>query len=231
MIRRTVGGAGLGGLALAVTVTANAGLPVAEIEGKIRAQAPDLSPVVLEAALESLQCAQQQGVVHGASAERWLTIIDYSLPSTTPRLWVIDLAKGEVAFHERVAHGRNTGDERAEAFSNEDGSLQTSIGVFRTAETYVGSNGYSLRLDGLERGVNDRARARQIVVHGAPYVSDEFIAKTGRIGRSWGCPALPLTVAHDVIDTIRGGTLVLSWYPDPQWLSSSSFLRCSPSPS
>jgi L,D-transpeptidase catalytic domain len=195
------------------------------IEARIKQESPDLSPRVLDAALSSMDCARKEGVVKGAG-ERWLTIIDYSLPSTEPRLWVLDLEKGSVAFRERVAHGKNTGANEALFFSNEDGSHQSSIGLFRTAETYVGSNGYSLRLDGLEPGVNDRARERQIVIHGADYVSDAFIARTGRLGRSWGCPALSQAVARPLIDTIQGGTLVFSWYPDPQWLSSSSYLRC-----
>ncbi|HND28883.1 MAG TPA: murein L,D-transpeptidase catalytic domain family protein [Myxococcota bacterium] len=195
------------------------------LEARLEQESPDLSPRVLDAALSSMSCARKEGLVKGAG-ERWLTIIDYSLPSTEPRLWVLDLEKGSVAFRERVAHGKNTGGNQALFFSNEDGSHQSSIGLFRTAETYVGSNGYSLRLDGLEPGVNDRARERQIVIHGADYVSDAFIAKTGRIGRSWGCPALSQAVARPLIDTIQGGTLVFSWYPDPQWLSSSSYLRC-----
>lgn len=205
---------------------AKAALPGQDLASRLEEQAPGLSPQVLDAALSSRECAKRQGLID-EQGERYLTVIDYSLPSTEPRLWVFDLAEGEVAFHERVAHGRNTGEERAVSFSNVEGSLQTSLGLFRTAETYVGSNGYSLRLDGLEPGVNDRARERAIVVHGAPYVSDEFIAKTGRIGRSWGCPALPQPVAREVIDTIRGGTLLFSWYPDTAWLQSSSFLSCS----
>ncbi len=196
------------------------------LEARIEQQSPDLSPRVLEAALSSLDCARKDGLVKG-EGERWLTIIDYSLPSTEPRLWVLDLERGAVAFRERVAHGRNTGENSAAIFSNVDGSHQSSIGLFRTAETYIGANGYSLRLDGLEPGINDRARERQIVIHGADYVSEDFIAKTGRLGRSWGCPALPVATAKPLIDTIRGGTLLFSWYPDPKWLSSSSFLRCS----
>lgn len=199
---------------------------IPSLEVRIGEQSPDISPQVLEAALNSLDCARKEGVVQGEK-DRWLTIIDYSLPSTQHRLWVLDLQQGTVAFRERVAHGRNTGEDRAFSFSNEEGSHKSSIGLFRTAETYVGANGYSLRLDGLESGVNDRARERQIVIHGADYVSEEFIAKAGRLGRSWGCPALPPATAKPLIDTIRGGTLVFSWYPDPQWLSSSSFLRCS----
>jgi hypothetical protein len=104
-------------------------------------------------------------------------------------------------------------------------SRQSSIGLFTTADTYVGSNGYSLRLDGLEKGFNAQARARAIVVHGAPYVDANLAASQGRIGRSWGCPALREAVARRVIDTISGGGVIFSYYPDSQWLKSSRFLN------
>ncbi len=141
-----------------------------------------------------------------------------------PRLWVIDLAARKVLFEELVAHGRETGANFAERFSNDEGSLQSSVGVFLTADTYVGENGYSLRLDGLEPGFNDHARARAIVMHGAPYVRPGMEAQ-GRLGRSWGCPALPLSSARQVIDTIKEGTLVVAYYPDAAWLQQSRFLN------
>src|SRR4029079_10009056 len=119
-----------------------------------------------------------------------LTLIDYSKPSTEPRLWVFDLASGEILFTELVAHGKNTGENLAQHFSDDMNSRQSSIGLFRTADTYTGNNGYSLRLDGLEPGFNAHARERAIVMHGAPYVNESMAASQGRIGRSWGCPAL-----------------------------------------
>ena len=137
-----------------------------------------------------------------------LTIIDYSLPSTEPRLWVVDRSRRRVLFHELVAHGRGSGDNYATRFSNRDGSLQSSLGLFLTEGTYVGRNGYSLRLEGLEPGINDRARDRTLVMHGAPYVSAEFARRHGRLGRSWGCPALDPAIAGPVIDLIRGGSLL-----------------------
>lgn len=185
-----------------------------------------LAPEVLDTALKSLACARARGLVSEPESSL-LTVIDYSLPSTERRLWVLDLLTGEVRFHERVAHGRNSGEDRVVSFSNVEGSLQSSLGVFRTAGTYIGANGYSLLLDGLEPGFNDRARERHIVVHGADYNSEAFIAKAGRLGRSWGCPALPLEVTRALIDTIRGGTLFVSYYPDPAWLSNSHLLSCS----
>src|SRR4029077_13198192 len=140
-----------------------------------------------------------------------LTLIDYSLPSTQPRLWVFDLRTGGVVFKELVAHGRNSGDNMATRFSDAMESRETSLGLFRTADTYVGHNGYSLRLDGLEPGFNSPAREPAIVVHGAPYVDSSLAAANGRLGRSWGCPALRQAVAKQVIDTIRGGGVVFSY--------------------
>ena len=131
---------------------------------------------VLRLALNAAACAREVGAV---SADRLLTVIDYSKASTQPRLWVLDLEREQVLFEELVAHGRGSGDNFATRFSNAEGSHQTSLGLFRTADTYVGTNGYSLRLDGLEAGINDRARERAIVMHGAPYVSEDQPAHSG----------------------------------------------------
>jgi hypothetical protein len=155
-----------------------------------------------------------------------LTVIDYSLPSTTPRLWVFDVASGRMLFKELVAHGRNTGDNLATSFSDILNSRQTSLGLFVTRDTYVGSNGYSLRMDGLEPGFNGNAMDRAIVMHGAPYVDATMAKRQGRLGRSWGCPALREAVAREVIDTVRGGGVIFSYYPDDNWLSKSRFLHC-----
>ena len=182
-----------------------------------------VSAEVLELALAATSCAVESDVI---DAPPTLTVIDYSRPSVEPRLWVFDVATGELLFKELVAHGRNTGDNYATKFSNKLDSRQTSIGLFVTDDTYVGSNGYSLRLDGLDRGFNDRARDRAIVMHGAPYVNEDIAAAQGRIGRSWGCPALRTAIASKVIDTIRGGGVVFSYYPDQEWLHTSRFLNC-----
>ena len=184
------------------------------------AQALDRS--VLRLALNAAVCAREVGAV---ANERLLTVIDYSRASTEPRLWVLDLDRPRVLFEELVAHGQGSGDNYATRFSNDDGSHQTSLGLFRTADTYVGSNGYSLRLDGLEPGVNDRARDRAIVMHGAPYVSESSLKALGRLGRSHGCPALRPAVARTVIDTIKQGSLVFAYYPNQQWLKGSRFLN------
>jgi hypothetical protein len=155
-----------------------------------------------------------------------LTLIDYSRPSKVPRLWVLDLEHGAVLFHTRVAHGRGSGLGRAVAFSNTPESKQSSLGLFRTDEVYEGEHGYSLRLVGLEAGVNDLAYPRNIVIHAADYASAKFASRHGRLGRSWGCPALDPSVNREVIEAIRGGTALFAYYPDPSWLATSSFLRC-----
>jgi hypothetical protein len=187
----------------------------------LTADTPRLQPAALAVALRAASCAAESVAVRRPGI---VTLIDYSRASTRPRLWVIDVVHRRVLFEELVAHGRETGGNFAERFSNEEGSLQSSLGVFLTADTYVGENGYSLRLDGLEPGFNDRARARAIVMHGAPYVRPAMEAQ-GRLGRSWGCPALPLSSARRVIDTIKGGSLVVAYYPDASWLQQSQFLN------
>src|SRR5688572_13909447 len=182
-----------------------------------------MSAEVLDLALTATSCAAASGAIDAPPPT--LTVIDYSLPSTEPRLWVFDLATGDLLFKELVAHGRNTGDNLATKFSNQMDSRQTSIGLFVTDDPYVGSNGYSLRLDGLDVGFNDRARDRAIVMHGAPYVDPQLAATQGRIGRSWGCPALRTAIASKVIDRIRGGGVIFSYYPDQEWLETSRFLQ------
>lgn len=169
---------------------------------------PGLSPQVLTMALQAVSSAQARGI---SGRQDLLTVIDYSLPSTEPRLWVLDLEHGKVLFHELVAHGRGSGANYATSFSNEPNSLQTSLGLFLTGATYQGGNGYSLRLRGLDKGLNDLAEARAIVMHGAWYVSPEQARSQGRLGRSWGCPALSERVAPEVIDAIKGGTFLFSY--------------------
>jgi hypothetical protein len=179
-------------------------------------------PEVLELALRAYECGQESGAVEGPL----LTVIDYSLPSTQRRLWVIDVPHRRVLFHELVAHGENSGGNLATAFSNRDGSRQSSLGLFRTEDTYVGGHGVSLRLAGLEPGVNDRAMQRRIVMHGADYVDPGVADSLGRLGRSWGCPALPRPVSRRVIERIKGGSALFAYYPDRRWLGQSRFLRC-----
>jgi L,D-transpeptidase-like protein len=184
-------------------------------------QASGLREDVLKLALEAASCADEKGLVKRHDV---LTVIDYSLPSSEPRLFVFDLAGRKLLFRELVAHGKNSGGDLASFFSNESGSEASSLGLFVTADTYIGGNGYSLRLRGLEEGVNDMAWDRAIVMHGAYYVSREAVKVLGRLGRSWGCPALRAEIAKKVIDTVRGGSPIFAYYPEKTWLSTSAFL-------
>jgi hypothetical protein len=176
---------------------------------------------VFELALAAASCAVRSGSVGDLAT---LTVIDYSRPSTQKRLWVFDLETRALLFEELVAHGRGSGENVPTSFSNVPESHQSSLGLFRTEDTYVGRNGYSLRLAGLDAGFNDQAYDRAIVMHGAPYVSDDFARAQGRLGRSWGCPALREGIAREVIDTVKGRGLVFAYYPDPAWLAASKYL-------
>jgi hypothetical protein len=179
-------------------------------------------PEVFDLARNAYSCAKREG----RFKRSLLTVIDYSLPSNKRRLWVIDMERTKVLYHELVAHGEGSGGLMAVAFSNRNGSHQSSLGLFRTDEKYRGRFGYSLRLSGLEPKINDKARARAIVMHGSSDVSEASIARWGTIGRSWGCPAVPQDVAPEIIDSIAGGSAVFAYYPDSQWLSQSRYLHC-----
>jgi len=190
---------------------------------ELAALAPQADPAVLRYAVQAQQCAVASGDV--AEPQR-LAVIDYSRPSTVPRLWVFDLRQRKLLYSEHVAHGKHSGANLANAFSNVEGSFQSSLGLFSAAETYIGENGYSLRMDGLEPGVNDRARERLLVIHGADYVNPAQALRQGRLGRSYGCPALRRAVADGVINSLKDGQLVFAYYPDSKWLASSRFLNC-----
>jgi len=138
---------------------------------------------------------------------------------------VIDLERKVLLYKCYVAHGKNTGDNYANSFSNQSGSSESSLGFFITAETYFGKNGYSLSLDGIETGINDNARKRSIVIHGADYVSIEFINKYGRLGRSWGCPALPVGLSKEIIDCIANGSCLFIYGNDDEYLRKSIYIK------
>ncbi|MBT2772968.1 murein L,D-transpeptidase catalytic domain family protein [Halomonas sp. ISL-60] len=191
---------------------------VLPLNHQLQQLAPQASPDALRLAAQALNCAEP-------NAER-LAVIDYSLPSTEPRLWVFDLRQHKLLFEELVSHGQGSGDAQAETFSNTPDSHQSSIGLFRTMNSYYGRNGYSLRLEGLEPNVNDLAFERAIVIHGADYVSNEFIAQTGRLGRSHGCPAVREDVTYPLIDSLKEDQYVFAYYPDAEWLATSAFLGC-----
>lgn len=195
--------------------------PVERMVDTLHRAAPALDREVLSMAARAMTCSIRRGE---PVPLRRLSVIDYSRPSTQPRMWVFDLERQRLLFEEWVAHGRNTGENLATRFSNATGSYMSSLGSFVTQESYSGANGYSLRLQGLEPGFNDHARDRAIVIHGAPYVSDALIRAQGRLGRSLGCPAVRTTVARPLIDSIRGGSFVFAYYPDPAWLKQSRLL-------
>ncbi len=210
-------------IALMLLVVAGTTRADERLVAQLAAAAPAANPEVLSLATRAADCARRHGLLEGF---RHLAVIDYSRPSTEPRLWVFDVARGRLLFQELVAHGRNTGEKLAERFSNVEGSKMSSLGLFQTTETYYGSNGYSLRMRGLDAGFNDNALARAIVMHGAPYVSEAIVERLGRLGRSWGCPAVRTEVARTVIDTLKGGALLFAYYPDRKWLSESPLLQC-----
>ena len=141
-----------------------------------------------------------------------LTIIDFNLSSNVKRMWIIDLDRKVVLMNTYVAHGKNTGDEFATSFSNENSSLKSSLGFYTTGEIYKGKHGISLKLDGLERGINDKARERGIVIHSAYYVSNEFIKNNKRLGRSQGCPAVPIEVSSQIINMIKNKSCLFIYH-------------------
>ncbi|MBI9055196.1 MAG: murein L,D-transpeptidase catalytic domain family protein [Bacteroidales bacterium] len=142
-----------------------------------------------------------------------LTIIDFSKSSESRRLFILDLKNERIVKNTLVAHGMNSGVELAQSFSNKRLSYKSSLGLFITKETYSGKHGYSLRIDGMSVGLNDNARKRAIVIHGADYVSESFIQKNGRIGRSFGCPALPINQTKEIIELIKNGTCLYIYHP------------------
>ncbi|WPR71722.1 murein L,D-transpeptidase catalytic domain family protein [Flavobacterium sp. NG2] len=160
-------------------------------------------------ALKGFNLLKQKGLVE----KNILTVIDFSLSSNTQRLWVIDLDTNTILYNSLVAHGRNSGDEFATSFSNSPESFKSSVGFFATAEIYRGKHGMSLRLDGLEKGLNHNARERAVVIHGANYVSNTFIRNNKRLGRSLGCPALPVELTNEIIQTIKDKSCLFIYHP------------------
>ncbi|MGM0569500.1 murein L,D-transpeptidase catalytic domain family protein [Marinobacter sp.] len=199
-----------------------AAAPAENLFAGLARSAPNLDPQVLRYALDATECAIRNGV----TAPQRLAVIDFSLPSSEQRLWIFDLEKQSLLMRDLVAHGRNSGNLESTQFSNIEGSYQSSIGLFRAAESYRGKHGYSLRLDGLEPGFNDLARQRAIVIHGADYVDPSWVESYGRIGRSLGCPAVRQEITHQVVDNLKGGQLVFKYYPDKEWLAQSGLLNC-----
>jgi hypothetical protein len=165
---------------------------------------------------------KQQGKL---SDRNLVSFIDFTKPSTEKRFYTVDLDELKVKFHSLVSHGRNTGENMATKFSNTPHSNQSSLGFYVTGESYVGGKGYSLRLDGADAGYNDKIRERAVVMHNADYVSETWIKRYGRLGRSQGCPALPTEIAKTVIDSIKGKTVIFAYFNDADYLQSSAHLN------
>jgi len=152
-----------------------------------------------------------------------VTLIDFTKPSSKERFYVFDLKQKKMLFSSVVSHGRNSGDLYATSFSNTNGSYKSSLGFFLTENTYIGKNGYSLVLDGLEKGINDNAKQRAIVIHGSRYCNPSVVARSGRLGRSLGCPALPQTISPKVINTIKNGSLLYIYANNNNYVAQSTY--------
>ena len=180
-----------------------------------------INPDVLDLAMTAYQHANQQ---HIGVKNHLLTIVDFSLPSTEKRLWVINPDTKQILMSALVAHGMNSGLDYTTHFSNAPRSKESSLGLYLTENTYYGDNGYSLRLKGLDNGFNSNAESRDIVVHGAWYVSPEFAASHHYLGRSWGCFAVSQQKSHSLISLIKNDSLLFAYYPNQDWLNHSRFL-------
>ncbi len=181
-----------------------------------------LPRIAFALAMKGFAKLRAKGIV---GADSILTIIDFSKSSKKKRLYVIDLKNEDLVFNTVVAHGRNSGGEYAKSFSNKPSSNKSSLGFYVTEKTYEGGNGYSLKLNGAETGINDKALARAIVMHGADYANEEVINSKGYLGRSFGCPAVPQKYTKKIINTIKEGNCLFVYYPDQNYVKKSKLLN------
>lgn len=196
--------------------------PLHDIDLMLHKEASTLNAPVINKILTTLNCANEYHI----EKNNVLVIIDYSLPSSEKRLWVFDLVEKKLLFHTYVSHGIKSGVLLSNYFSNKNNSKSSSIGVYRTEDVYRGRHGLSLKLLGLERGFNDNAANRAVVMHGGWYVDENFIKKYGRAGRSWGCPAVPDNLSAPIINAIKDHALFVVYYPSDPWFLKSKFLNC-----
>lgn len=194
---------------------------VEALSEKLITETDKINPNVLKLALRAYLKALDDGLIK----KQVLTVIDYSLPSTEKRLFVFDMHRKKLLFHELVAHGKGNGDKYVTHVSDKSGSLASPVGFYVTEDTYFGANGYSLNIKGHDYGFNEHALNRRIVFHGAWYVSPSVIKQRGSLGRSWGCPAVEEKLAKPIIDTIKNKSAVFAYFPDRRWLRSSRFLN------
>jgi hypothetical protein len=171
-------------------------------------------------ALKGFYILKEKGLI----SKNILTLIDFSMSSNSKRLWVIDLTTNTILYNSLVAHGRNTGNEFATSFSNSAQSFKSSLGFYATGEIYSGKHGKSLKLDGLEKGINSNARERAVVIHGADYVSNSFIQNNKRLGRSLGCPALPVELTDKIIQTIKDKSCLFIYFPSDTYKVASKLV-------
>ena len=181
-----------------------------------------LSEHAFDNAVKGFEYLRSKGKIYN---ENILSIVDFTMPSSEKRLFIIDLQHCKILFNTYVAHGQNSGKEFANRFSNQPESFESSLGFYLTADTYIGKNGYSMHLNGLENGINDKADERAIVMHGAAYVSENFIRAKGYLGRSWGCPAVPQNMNKPIIQKIKNGSCLFIYSEDKKYLDNSKILN------
>jgi hypothetical protein len=196
--------------------------PVKSVYDSLHLDLEGLSRQAFEYAQRGWRKLKAQGKLLNTSI---LAIVDFSKPSSEKRLFVIDLEKYEILHHTWVAHGRNSGKETVTSFSNQPSSYKSSPGFYLTGQTYMGSNGYSLKLQGLEYGINDKAYRRAIVMHGADYVDPSYIETQGYIGRSMGCPAVPVEEAPGIINTLANGACLFIYVPHKSYSTRSRLIK------
>lgn len=181
-----------------------------------------LSEHAFQYAVKGFEYLKEKGKI---ANDHIISIVDFSRPSSEKRLFVLDLDNYKILFNTYVAHGQGSGAAMATRFSNTPESYQSSLGFYTTSSTYIGKNGYSLHLQGMEYGINDKANDRAIVMHGAPYVDESYIQSRGYIGRSWGCPAVPEKLSKPIIEKIKNGTCLFIFSENNQYLQHSKILN------
>jgi hypothetical protein len=225
-------------LATVLLVFTSAKAPVVHHHGSIDAVAPSLGEKALflyeglhlgqlglnEKAWQLAIKGWEKIKAKGQIAKDIISICDFTQSSNRKRLYIIDLAHGRLLFNTFVAHGKYSGEEYANSFSNQPSSLKSSLGFYTTREGYAGAHGLALKLIGLEKGFNDLAEERAIVMHGAEYATEQFINQYGRLGKSFGCPAVPMALHEQIIKTIKDGSCLFIYYPDKKYLASSGLI-------
>jgi hypothetical protein len=200
---------------------AEASVQPSSIYAQLHLKELGLGETAFQLAIKGWEKLKNQGQI----SKSIISICDFTQSANNKRLYIIDLATGTLLFNTLVAHGKNTGEEFARYFSNQPSSLQSSLGFYVTKDAYLGKHGLGLRLQGKEPGFNDNAEDRAIVMHGAEYVCNKFIEQFGKLGRSFGCPAVPFEFHKEIINTIKDGSCLFIYYPDKKYLAASALLK------